>query len=154
MAHIGLVGLGTMGANLALNIAEKGYEVAVWNREPSRTETVVAGAGELAKNLVPCDTLADLAAAIDPPRAVILMIPAGDPVDEMIVALGPLLGTGDTIIDAGNAISTTPAVGTLRSPARASASSAWASRAARRARATVPRSWSAALPRATRRCAR
>ena len=48
MADIGLIGLGTMGANLALNIAENGYRVAVWNRTHARTQMFIAGAGALA----------------------------------------------------------------------------------------------------------
>jgi 6-phosphogluconate dehydrogenase len=102
-AEIGLVGLGTMGSNLALNIAEKGHRVAVWNRRSDRHMEFMAEAGPLAERIVPCDTLELLMAAIEPPRPVILMIPAGAPVDEMLGRLGPLAGKGDIIIDAGNA---------------------------------------------------
>ncbi len=100
---IGLVGLGTMGSALALNIAEKGFGIAVWNRRFSRAEEFASEAGDLAENITPTKTLEDLVAAIRPPRAIILMIPAGKPVDEQIAALTPLLEKGDLIIDAGNA---------------------------------------------------
>ena len=103
MQEIGLVGLGTMGAALALNIAEKGFRVAVQNRTTSVIGEFVAGAGPLAERIVACPTLADLAAALSPPRAVILMVPAGEPVDAMIAALRAVLGPEDLIIDAGNA---------------------------------------------------
>ncbi|GGL69719.1 NADP-dependent phosphogluconate dehydrogenase [Wenxinia marina] len=102
-AEIGLVGLGTMGSALALNIADKGHSVAVWNRTHSHTEAFVQEAGPLAERIVPAETHADLVAALAEPRAIILMVPAGAPVDEQIAALRPLLGPDDLIIDAGNA---------------------------------------------------
>lgn len=101
--HLGLIGLGTMGAALALNIAENGYPIAVYNRTTAVTDTFVAEAGELAARLTPAHSLADFVAAITPPRAIILMVPAGPVVDDQIAALRPLLGPGDLIIDAGNA---------------------------------------------------
>ncbi len=103
LAEIGLVGLGTMGAALALNIAEKGHRIAVWNRTGTVTDAFVAEAGELAARVVPAQSLQALVAAIAPPRAIILMVPAGDAVDQQIAALRPLLGKDDLIIDAGNA---------------------------------------------------
>ena len=102
-AHIGLIGLGTMGAMLALNIAEKGFDIAVWNRTASVTHQFKAEAGVLADKIVPTDTLEAFVAAIKPPRSIILMVPAGPVVDDQIAALKPLLGPDDLIIDAGNA---------------------------------------------------
>lgn len=102
-ARIGLIGLGTMGAALALNIAEKGHRIAVWNRTAQVTRDFHARAGALAENIVPTESLADLVAAIAPPRAIILMVPAGPVVDDQIAALRPLLAPEDLIIDAGNA---------------------------------------------------
>ena len=102
-AHVGLIGLGTMGAMLALNIAEKGFQIAVWNRTVAVTHKFKAEAGVLADKITPTDTLADFVAAITPPRAIILMVPAGPVVDDQIAALKPLLGPDDLIIDAGNA---------------------------------------------------
>ena len=93
-----------MGAMLALNIAEKGFPIAVWNRTVSVTHGFKAEAGALADMVTPCETLADLVAAIKPPRAIILMVPAGQPVDDMIAALRPLMAADDLIIDAGNAL--------------------------------------------------
>ena len=101
--HLGLIGLGTMGAALALNIAENGYPIAVFNRTPAVTDAFIAGAGDLAAKLTPAKTLQDFVAAITPPRSIILMVPAGPVVDDQIAALRPLLGPGDLIIDAGNA---------------------------------------------------
>lgn len=102
-AQIGLIGLGTMGAALALNIAEKGFPIAVWNRSTATTHRFHAEAGDLAARITPTETLAELVAAIAEPRAIILMVPAGAAVDEQITALKPLLGPDDLIIDAGNA---------------------------------------------------
>ncbi len=99
----GLIGLGTMGAALALNIAEKGFPIAVWNRTTSVTHAFKADAGPLASQITPTDTLADLVAALQPPRAIILMVPAGPAVDDMLTALTPHLGPDDLVIDAGNA---------------------------------------------------
>ncbi len=100
---IGLVGLGTMGASLALNIAENRFPIAVWNRTTETTHRFLAEAGALAKNITATETLADLVAAIRPPRAIILMVPAGKAVDDQIAALVPHLAPDDLIIDAGNA---------------------------------------------------
>ncbi|MEH6725249.1 MAG: NAD(P)-binding domain-containing protein, partial [Hyphomicrobiales bacterium] len=102
-AEIGLIGLGTMGASLALNIAEKGFPIAVFNRTTSKTDEFYANAGDLAARVVPTETLEKFVAAIKVPRAIILMVPAGDAVDQQIAALRPLLDSDDLIIDAGNA---------------------------------------------------
>ncbi|MFM2366437.1 MAG: NADP-dependent phosphogluconate dehydrogenase [Pseudomonadota bacterium] len=101
---IGLIGLGTMGAMLALNIAEKGFPIAVWNRTTAVTHQFKAEAGALAPMITPTETLAELVAAIKPPRAIILMVPAGEAVDQQIAALRPLMAADDLIIDAGNAL--------------------------------------------------
>jgi len=101
-AEIGLIGLGTMGGNLALNIAETGHRIAVWNRTPARTRAFMVEADDLAPNIVPCAQLAEFVAAIARPRRIILMVPAGDAVDDQIAALRPLVDAGDVIVDAGN----------------------------------------------------
>ena len=103
LAEIGLIGLGVMGSNLALNIAEKGSRIAVFNRTPSRTAEFVSEAGSLVANIVGCETIEAFVAAIRPPRPIIIMIKAGEAVDQQIDALRPLLSGGDIVIDAGNA---------------------------------------------------
>ena len=102
-AEIGLIGLGTMGAALAMNIAEKGFPIAVWNRTTQVTHRFAAQAGDLAPRVIPTDSLQALVAAITPPRAIILMVPAGQAVDDQLQALAPLLDADDLVIDAGNA---------------------------------------------------
>ena len=100
---IGLIGLGTMGSALALNIAENGFGIAVWNRTASTMRDFMTEAGDLAAQVTAAGTLEELVAAIARPRAIILMVPAGDAVDDQIAALLPLLDPDDMIIDAGNA---------------------------------------------------
>lgn len=101
--QIGLIGLGTMGAMLSLNIAEKGFPIAVWNRTAEKTDAFTAEAGALAARIVPAKSLKEFVASIAKPRAIILMVPAGPAVDEQITALRPLLDQDDLVIDAGNA---------------------------------------------------
>ncbi|MFD1480825.1 NADP-dependent phosphogluconate dehydrogenase [Paracoccus nototheniae] len=102
-AEIGLIGLGTMGAALALNIAEKGFPIAVWNRTTEVTRRFAAEAGPLAPRIIPANTLEALVASIAKPRRIILMVPAGEAVDAQLDALAPLLDPDDLVIDAGNA---------------------------------------------------
>ena len=99
----GLIGLGTMGGNLALNIAESGFPIAVFNRTVETTRAFHKNAGDLAASIVPCETMEALVDAIAKPRTIILMVPAGPVVDQQIAALKPLLDEGDIIVDAGNA---------------------------------------------------
>ena len=101
-AHIGVIGVGTMGSALALNFAEKGQNVALWNLELDMVDRLIASAGNLSARLQRCESLADLVTALPVPRTIVLMIPAGRPVDQTIAALLPLLSAGDTIIDGGN----------------------------------------------------
>ncbi|MGI6854676.1 NADP-dependent phosphogluconate dehydrogenase [Mesorhizobium sp. 1B3] len=102
-ADIGLIGLGVMGSNLALNIAEKGHRIAVFNRTTSRTDAFVEQAGDLRDRIIPCKTIEALAEAIRPPRPIILMVQAGKAVDEQIALLRGVLSANDIVIDAGNA---------------------------------------------------
>jgi 6-phosphogluconate dehydrogenase len=99
-ARIGVIGLGTMGRNLAMNIESRGFAVAVWNRESEWTDAFVAG--QRGRRFTAAPTLEALAAAIERPRTLLLMIPAGPPVDEMLERLAPLLDRGDVVIDGGN----------------------------------------------------
>ncbi|MFV2035942.1 MAG: NADP-dependent phosphogluconate dehydrogenase [Halocynthiibacter sp.] len=102
-SDIGLIGLGTMGAMLALNIAENGFSVSVFNRTVTRTQQFYRDAGALAAQITPTESLEALVGSLAEPRAIILMVPAGKIVDEQIALLRRLLGRNDLIIDAGNA---------------------------------------------------
>jgi 6-phosphogluconate dehydrogenase len=100
-ADIGLIGLAVMGQNLVLNMADHGFSVAVFNRSPGATEAFAAGAAG-ARDITPCYSLEELVAQLSAPRKVMLMVRAGDPVDQLIEQLVPLLAPGDIIIDGGN----------------------------------------------------
>ena len=102
-AQIGLIGLAVMGANLALNIAEKGFSIAVHNRSPQKIHDLLPQADGLAGAMIGCESEEELIAALKPPRSIIIMVKAGQPVDDVINQLLPLLSPGDTLIDAGNA---------------------------------------------------
>ncbi|WP_299294413.1 NADP-dependent phosphogluconate dehydrogenase [uncultured Tateyamaria sp.] len=102
-AEIGVIGLGTMGAMIALNIADNGFRVAVHNRTASRIPEFMAQAGDLAERVSGHAELSDFVSALAKPRNIILMVPAGEAVDAQIAQLRPLLDSDDMIIDAGNA---------------------------------------------------
>ncbi len=99
--NIGLIGLAVMGQNLTLNIESKGYSVAVYNRTASRTEGFINGKAK-SKNIKDTYSLEELVDSLEKPRKIILMVKAGDPVDQNIEMLLPLLEPGDLIIDGGN----------------------------------------------------
>ena len=100
---IGLIGLAVMGENLALNIASRGYSIAVYNRTTSVTDAFTADRGKQ-PNVVGCRTLEDLVASLKAPRKVMMMVKAGPAVDQLIATLTPLLSKGDVIIDGGNTL--------------------------------------------------
>lgn len=107
-ADVGLIGLAVMGSNLALNIAEKGYTIAVHNRTSARIDEFGATAKEqgLDGRVVPESDLGSFIKAIKRPRSVIIMVKAGRPVDDMIEQLLPHLEAGDAILECGNSLYT------------------------------------------------
>jgi len=103
-ADIGLIGLAVMGENLALNIENKGYTVAVFNRADRgglKVEDFLAGRAK-GKNVVPCQSLEELCKSLKQPRKILLMVKAGKAIDELSELLMPYLSQGDIIIDGGN----------------------------------------------------
>lgn len=98
---IGLIGLGVMGQNLALNIARKGYSVSVYNRTTARTEAFVKERVH-GEPITPAYDLQTFVQSLARPRKIILMVQAGAAVDTMIDSLTPLLERGDLLIDMGN----------------------------------------------------
>ncbi|MDJ0806226.1 MAG: decarboxylating NADP(+)-dependent phosphogluconate dehydrogenase [Gammaproteobacteria bacterium] len=100
-ADIGLIGLAVMGQNLVLNMADHGYRVAVYNRTTSKVDDFLKGPAQGA-TIVAAYSLGELVATLDSPRKIMLMVKAGDVVDQFIEMLVPLLEPGDVIIDGGN----------------------------------------------------
>ncbi len=98
---IGVVGLGVMGANLARNIESRGYPVMGYDLDAKKAHAFIEGP---AKGLAigVADTPEALMAALEPPRRVLMMVPAGAPVDSVIEHLRPFLRPGDILIDGGN----------------------------------------------------
>ncbi len=98
---IGIVGLGVMGHNLALNMERNGFPVAGYDLDAAKTKAFLEGAGA-GKNIIGVDSPAALMAALEKPRRVLLMVPAGAPVDSAIAHLKPHLEQGDILMDGGN----------------------------------------------------
>jgi hypothetical protein len=105
-ADIGLIGLGVMGQNLALNLANKGWKVVVWNRTvPGKEENVVEhfiANRAKGKGIIGSNELTDFVEALKTPRVILLMVQAGPAVDELTGKLFPLMEKGDILIDGGN----------------------------------------------------
>jgi len=93
---IGMVGLGKMGANMTLRIMQHGHQVVAWDRSDESVKGVSSEGAQGA------GSLEELVKALDPPRAVWLMLPSGDPTEDTIRTLEDILDKGDIIIDGGN----------------------------------------------------
>lgn len=104
LADIGMVGLAVMGQNFALNLADKGFTVAVHNRSAQKvTQTVERAATEgLSDRIVGYEDMRDFVRGLAKPRKIIMLVKAGKPVDATIAALRDFLDEGDLIIDGGN----------------------------------------------------
>ncbi len=101
-ADIGVTGLAVMGRNLARNLARHGNVVALHNRSPERTRSLVSEHGDEG-TFVPAESMKEFVASLSQPRAIIIMVKAGEPTDAVIDELVPLLDEGDIVIDCGNA---------------------------------------------------
>lgn len=99
-AKIGMIGLGVMGQNLALNIERNGYSVAVYDRAPPVLDAFIAR--HPGKQLFGFHSPQEFVAALERPRKIILLVKAGDPVDWTINLIKPALEQGDIVIDGGN----------------------------------------------------
>ena len=99
-SQAGMIGLAVMGRNLALNIEEHGFPVAVWNLDGDITDEFIAE--NRGKKFVAAKTLEELVKAIERPRRIMMMIKAGAPVDMTIDKISPFLEEGDILIDGGN----------------------------------------------------
>ena len=100
-AEFGVIGLGVMGANLALNIVDHGFTVAVWNQTRAKVHQLLARHRDNVR-LHGADTLDEFTRMLALPRRVVMLVKAGAPVDEMLERLTPHLVPGDIVVDGGN----------------------------------------------------
>ena len=94
--RIGFIGLGRMGANMVRRLIRDGHEIAVYNRTSERTTEIAA------EGAIPTYSIAELVASLEAPRAIWIMVPAGDATEAQIAELTEHLEAGDTIVDGGN----------------------------------------------------
>ena len=104
-AHFGLIGLGVMGENLVLNAERNGFSCVIYNRTTAKTEEFLAGRGA-GKRIIGSTTLEDFIAKLERPRRILMMVKAGQPIDDLIATLSPMLEEGDLLIDGGNSLYT------------------------------------------------
>jgi len=100
-SQIGLIGVGVMGENLVLNMESKGFSVSVFDISKEKVEKFVTGRGKK-KNILGCYEIKELVMSLESPRKIMMMVPAGNAVDEIIQSLIPFLDKGDILIDGGN----------------------------------------------------
>ncbi|MCA9801898.1 MAG: NAD(P)-binding domain-containing protein, partial [Cyanobacteria bacterium HKST-UBA02] len=100
-SKIGLIGLGVMGENLALNIERNGYPISVYNRSPDKIDEFMADRAK-GKKVAGHKDIESFVDSLETPRKIILLVKAGAPVDSTIDKLRPFLDDGDIIIDGGN----------------------------------------------------
>ncbi len=101
-ADIGLIGMAVMGQNLVLNMNDKGYSVAVFNRTVSKVDDFVNGPAVGRDTIIGAHSVEEFVGALKKPRRVVLLVKAGPAVDTFIEKLIPHLESGDIIIDGGN----------------------------------------------------
>lgn len=104
-ADIGLIGLAVMGQNLVMNMNDHGYTVAVFNRTTSKVDDFLAGPAK-GSRVIGTHSIEEFVKALKRPRKIMLMVKAGEAVDEFIDLLLPHLDKGDLIIDGGNSLFT------------------------------------------------
>ena len=98
--NIGMIGLGVMGKNLALNIESKGFTVSVYDAWPDRVDEFVKGLKD--EKIIGTKSIEEFVNSLEVPRRIMMMIKDGKPVDDMIDSLKPFLAKGDILIEGGN----------------------------------------------------
>ena len=104
LSDIGLIGLAVMGQNLALNIADHGFQISVFNRTTEKTDKFVAENPSTPGGVVGTQTIQEFVASLAKPRKMVILVQAGKATDAVIDSLVPLLEPGDIVIDGGNAL--------------------------------------------------
>ncbi|MFZ5806666.1 MAG: NADP-dependent phosphogluconate dehydrogenase [Verrucomicrobiota bacterium] len=105
-SEIGIIGLAVMGQNLALNLADHGYRVSVYNRTTARTDAFLSLNVRTPGEFTGAPSLQEFVQSLKKPRKIIMMVKAGHPIDDMLGTLAPLLEKGDIVIDGGNSLYT------------------------------------------------
>ena len=103
-SDIGLIGLAVMGQNLALNIADHGFQISVYNRTTEKTDKFVAENPDTPGGLIGAKTLEEFVKSLAKPRKIVILVQAGKGTDAVIDSLLPLLDPNDIVIDGGNAL--------------------------------------------------
>ena len=103
-ADIAMIGLGVMGRNLALNMADHGFRVAAFDLKTSAMRRFIKDNPDTPGGLVGPKTFQELAKGLTRPRKVVILVPAGKPVDDVIDKLLPMINKGDVIVDGGNSL--------------------------------------------------
>ncbi len=101
-SQIGLIGLGTMGSNLARNIASRGYRVSVWNRSPEKVTQFIKTYGN--ESFFGASNIEAFVESLETPRKIIVMLPDGKPTQEVLDRLLLVLDAGDSVMDGANAL--------------------------------------------------
>jgi 6-phosphogluconate dehydrogenase len=101
--QFGLIGLAVMGENLALNVERNGFSVAVFNRTPAKTEAFMTERAK-GRNFQAAYSIEEFINSLEQPRRILVMVKAGQPVDDMMAQLKPYLAPGDIFIDGGNSL--------------------------------------------------
>jgi 6-phosphogluconate dehydrogenase len=101
LADIGLIGLAVMGENLILNMESKGFTVAVFNRSVEKVDAFINGRGK-GKNFIGAHTMEEFIRSVKRPRKIMMLVKAGQPVDDLMEKMMPFLEPGDIMIDGGN----------------------------------------------------
>jgi 6-phosphogluconate dehydrogenase len=104
LSDIGLIGLAVMGQNLALNIADHGFKISVFNRTTEKTDKFVAENPNTPGGVVGTETIEAFVQSLSKPRKMIILVQAGKATDAVIDSLVPLLEAGDIVVDGGNAL--------------------------------------------------
>ncbi|GHA57593.1 6-phosphogluconate dehydrogenase, decarboxylating [Amylibacter ulvae] len=102
MAHVGLIGIGVMGASFAQNLAEEGHSVSMLDRSIEKMQAVADAGKTLKGDLIICKDAEALIKSLPTPRTVLVLVPSGAPLDSVIEMVKPLLDKGDLIADLGN----------------------------------------------------
>ncbi|MGH4121038.1 NADP-dependent phosphogluconate dehydrogenase [Clostridium sp.] len=98
--QFGVIGMGVMGRNLALNVESKGFSVSVYNRNRTRTDELIIEVKE--RNIIGTYSIEEFVNSLDIPRKILIMVKAGKPVDDVLEELIPYISKGDILIDGGN----------------------------------------------------